>query len=166
MNTNEAKEITNISSAAPAKPALAVWLKVVFIVDIIVLALTSTMFIRILTGGWQESITRNFGNEPAILQSAYINAVITLLLVVVGIAANILLLKMRRIGVTLGFIALVLVLLAVAVQLWGGSAASNPMAMSIQGPISVLRILYNVIYLLALLKTKKVMSGWPARLGN
>jgi|GEM_PF-6674384 len=160
MDRSGPQEISNPANASSSKPGLPTWTKVVFGIDIFVLALTSVMFIRILTGGWQESLTRNFGNEdPAVLQSAYINAVLTFVLVVVGITANVLLLKMRRIGIILGFVAVGLVLLAVGVQLWGAYSARNPMAMSVQGPISVLRVLYNVIYVLALLKTKRVLGG-------
>jgi hypothetical protein len=158
MDTSEPQEISNPSDAPTAPTKSPTWPKVLFGIDIVILVLTSLMFVRILTGGWQESVTRNFGDDPAVLQSAYINAAITFVLVVIGIAADIFLLKLRRIGVILGLIALGLVLLAVAVQLWGAASARNPMAMSVQGPISVLRVLYNVIYLLALLRTKKYVA--------
>lgn len=135
------------------------WCKAVFVIDVIWLALTSTMFIQILTGSWQESISKTFGNEdPAVLHSAYVNAVITFFLVVVGITGNVLLLKLRQTGVLLGFASLVLVLLAIAVQLWGASRAVNNVAMSFQVPLSIFRLIYNGIYLMALLKTRKKMS--------
>jgi len=156
----EPEEITNGSATTSARPKLPVWPKVIFGIDIVILVITSFTFIGMLTGTWQENLQKNFGSEaPAVIQAAYINAVITFVLVVVGITANIFLLKMRRIGIILGFIALGLVVLAVAVQLWAAASANNPMAMSVQGPISVLRILYNVGYLLALLKTRRLIQA-------
>ena len=160
MNANEPKEIMNANNETTTKTALPTWCKAVFVIDVILLVLTSTMFIRILTGSWQESLSKEFfGEAPAVLQSAYINVVITLLLVVVGITANVFLLKLRRMGVILGFVALSLVLLAIAVQLWGASYAKNSVAMSFQTTVSIFRIIYNGIYLLALLKIRKVVNS-------
>jgi len=159
MDANEPIKNLNANDESTPKSALPTWCKAVFVIDIIVLALTSAMLIRILTGGWQESITKNFGNDPALLQSAYLNAVITFLLVVVGIIANVFLLKLRRIGIILGIVAQALVLLAIVIQLWGAANAKDQMAMSIQMPISVLRIIYNSIYLLALLKARKTINS-------
>ena len=154
------EKITNENPATQAQPKSPAWPKVIFGIDILILVLTSFTFIGMLTGTWQENLTKNFGGEaPAVIQSAYINALITFLLVVVGITANVFLLKLRRIGVVLGFIALGLVILAVAVQLWAAASANNPMAMSVQGPISVLRVLYNVGYVLALLKTRRLIQA-------
>lgn len=112
------------------------WCCTMFVVNIIWLVFTSAWFLH---GPLKQNLT--------------VYGVFTFLLVVVGITANVLLLKLRPRGVPLGFVTLGLVATTVLVQLW------IHMGDGIYIITAVWRVIYNLVFLLAILKARTVIES-------